>query len=176
MYVLKQNIANLDKSYVRVRQAKAQGKRITECYMQAAQSYGESFAPLQNFSSIINQVFTMKNNVVQLNKTLKQFVNLGAEVNTLIDKLSDSKKILDVYKRLVILIRLRTSLVSKFKSTEFMNQNNMNTKIKSLEKELSGIKQLETKFLEKMHGYMENHQMLIQKQPAYFIKIMRIIE
>ena len=113
----------------------------------------------------------MKNNVVQLNKTIKQFVNLGAEVNTLIDKLSDSKKILEVYKRLVILIRLRASLISKFKGTDFLNQSNMNTKIKSLEKELSGIKQLETKFLDKMHGYMVNHQMLIQKQPAYFIKI-----
>lgn len=115
MYVLKQNITNLDKSYARIRQARAQNKRINEWYYQVSETFGDSFAPLQSFSGVINQVFTMKNNVAQLNKTLKQFVNLGAEVNTLIEELGDSRKIMDVYKRLIILIRLRSSLISKVK-------------------------------------------------------------
>ena len=174
--MLKQNIAKLEKGYARIRQGKAQNKRIKEWYYDIAETFKDSFTPLQDYSSVINQAFTMKNNVGQLNKSLKQFVNLGEEVNTLVEELDDSQKILDVYKRLVILIKLKRSLIEKFKSTEFSNEDNSTMKLEKLEKEFTGIKLLEEKFYEKMHGFMKNHQFIIQKQPAYFIKIMRIIE
>jgi hypothetical protein len=176
MYVLKQNIRNLDKSYARIRQAKAQNKRISDGYNEIHQIFGENFSPLQDFSSVINQVFTMKNNVAQLNKTLKQFVNLGAEVNKLIDELSDTSKIIEIYNRLIILIRLRSTLISKFKHTDYISQDKTSIKLKDLEKELSGIQLLEEKFMEKIGGFMKKHQFIIQKQPAFFVKIMRIVE
>jgi len=159
-----------------VRQAKAQNKRINDWYKEVTAIFGKNFSPLEEFSPIVNQVFTMRNNVSQLNKTLKQFVNLGEEVNTLIDELSDSKKMIDVYKRLIILIRLRASLISKFKNTDYMTQDSTSIKLKDLEKELSGIQKLEEEFVEKIHGFMKKHQFIIQKDPAFFIKLMRIIE
>lgn len=118
----------------------------------------------------------MKNNLAQLNKSLKQFVNLGEEVNTLVEDLGDSQKILDVYKRLVILIKLKRSLIAKFKESDYLKEESSPMKLQKLEKEFTGIKLLEEKFIEKIHGCMKNHQFIIQKQPAYFIKIMRIIE
>ena len=173
---MKQNISKLEKGYGRIRQAKAQNKRIKECYYQIAETFKESFTSLQDYSVIINQAFTMKNNISQLNKSLKQFVNLGEEVNTLVEELDDSEKIIDVYKRLVILIKLKRSLIAKFQESDFVNEESSKKKLEKLEKEFTGIKLLEEKFIEKMHGFMKNHQFIIQKQPAHFIKIMRIIE
>jgi hypothetical protein len=167
----------LDKSNARIRQAKAQNKRIKENYFQVAEIFNSSFTSLQTLSPVINQVISMKNNVSQLNKTLKHFVNLGEKVNTLIDDLNDSKKILDVYKQLIILIKLRKSFIAKLKDPEqIKTEDNKVMKLSNMEKELSGIKELENKFVEKMHGFMEKHQFIIQKQPAHFVKIMRIIE
>lgn len=93
MYSVKQSIAHLDKNYARVKQARAQNKRINQCYMQIFDVYETHYANLQEFTPIVNQIFNMKNNVNQLNIALKQFVSLGEEVNTLIDDLSDSKKL-----------------------------------------------------------------------------------
>ena len=144
--------------------------------MQVSEVFYEHFTPLESFSTIVNQIFNMKNNVSQLNNALKQFVSLGAEVNTLIEDLSDSKKILDVYKRLMILIKLRKSLISRFKNTDYMKNRHSDLKIQDLEDKLSGIKELEEKFRDKMKSFMQNHQIIIPKQPAFWIKIMRIIE
>ncbi|CAI2384831.1 unnamed protein product [Moneuplotes crassus] len=176
MTLMKQNLAKLEKGHARVRQAKAQNKRIKECYLQIAETFKNSFTPLQEYSAVINQAFTMKNNISQLNKSLKQFVNLGEEVSMLVADLDDPQKIIDVYKKLVILINLRRSLIAKFKESDTLDEGDNPIKLKKLEKEFTGIKILEEKFFEKMHGFMENHQFIIQKQPAYFIKIMRIIE
>lgn len=76
----------------------------------------------------------------------------------------------------MILIKLRKSIISKFKNTNYIKQTSGDSKVVALETKLSGIKELEIKFREKMKSFMTNHQIIIQKQPAYWIKIMRIIE
>lgn len=100
---------------------------------------------------------------------------LRSEVEHLISDLSDPRKFMEVYKRLVILIRLKNSLLSRLRPEDFIIDDD-DEDSSGFAEEVQNIQELEHKFIEKMHGYMENHQFIIQKQPDYFKKIMNVIE